>query len=259
MLETNVVTRENNSKTRILIVDDHPFMREGLKLHLNRQADFAVCAEASDLASALEAIQQSNPELVLLELKLRHGDVLEFIKAARARFPSLRILILSEYEEALYAERALRAGAHGYVMKRERADEVIAALRKVMSGELYVSRSIASLLLTKLLQAPTSTQPKTLETLSDREFQVFHMLGAGLGSRQIATQLNLSIKTIETYRENIKHKFGLRNASQLIQHATSWLHDGGVGKLAAGLNAIMPLPLHSAINNFASPRTSVAR
>jgi DNA-binding NarL/FixJ family response regulator len=234
-------------------------MREGLKLHLNRQEDLTVCAEASDLASALEAIQNSTPELIVLELKLRHGDVLEFIKAARARFPSLRILILSEYEEALYAERALRAGAHGYVMKRESADEVIAALRKVLAGELYVSRSIASLLLTKLLQAPTSTQPKTLEALSDREFQVFHMLGAGLGSRQIATQLNLSIKTIETYRENIKHKFGLRNSSQLIQHATSWLQDGGVGKLAAGLSAITQLPFHPAVNAFASPRTSVAR
>lgn len=259
MFEKNGVTRDNNHKTRVLIVDDHPFMREGLKLHLNRQGDLVVCAEANDLSSALQEIQQSNPELIVLELKLRHGDVLEFIKAARARFPSLRILILSDYEEAFYAERALRAGAHGYVLKRETADEVLSALRKVMTDELYVSRSIATLLLTKLLQAPGSAQPKPLEALSDREFQVFHMLGAGLGSRQIATQLNLSIKTIETYRENIKHKFGLKNASQLIQHATSWLQQGGAGKLAAGLGTVTPLPLHAAANGFATARTSLAR
>ena len=121
MPENNDVRRENISKARILVVDNHQFMREGIKLFLNRQGDMALCSEASDLVTALEAIQQSNPELVVLELKLRNGDVLEFIKAVRVRFPSLRILILSEYEEAMYAERALRAGAHGYVLKREPA------------------------------------------------------------------------------------------------------------------------------------------
>jgi DNA-binding NarL/FixJ family response regulator len=219
-------------KTRILVADDHPFLREGVRDYLNRQDDLTVCGESSDVASTIAAVDRCRPHLVLLDLRLGDGDVLELIKSLRSRLPSLRILILSQHEEALYAERALRAGANGYVMKQEATDEVLAAIRRVIAGELYVSKKMAAALLSKLFQTPPATsQPGTMEGLSDREFQVFQMVGAGLGTRQIAAELNLSIKTIETYRENIKHKFGLRNASELVRHATDWLQNGGAGTL----------------------------
>jgi len=233
-------------------------MREGIKQYLNRQEDMAMCAEAGELGTAMEAVQELEPDLVLLEVKLRCGDVLDFIKNVRARFPKVRMLILSQQEEALYAERALRAGAQGYVMKEEPAEEVLNAIRKVLKGELFVSRAMASSLLNKLLQAPAVPSPRPLDGLSDRELQVFNMLGVGLGSRQIATQLNLSIKTIETYRENIKHKFGLKTASELVRHATHWIQNGAAGTvhLHKDISPAICLPING--NGTIPLRLSVA-
>jgi DNA-binding NarL/FixJ family response regulator len=211
--------------TRILLLDEHPFIREGIRAFIDRQADLEVCFDTAEINAALQAIEQFHPHLVMAEVRLANGDMLEFIKTLKARFPLIRILIVSQFDESFYAERALRAGAHGYMMKHEPSLEVLLAIRKVMKGELYVSRTMASSLLSKLLQAPAAYTPRQMEGLSDREFQVFHMLGAGLGSRAIAERLKLSIKTIETYRENIKRKFGLRTSAELLRHAAQWLQE----------------------------------
>lgn len=218
-----ILEEKSKDPCRIIVLDEHPFVREGLKHYINCQPDLAVCFDTGQISSALEAAERLNAHLLMTEVRVAQGDVLEFIKTIRSRFPLMRILVLSQLEEDFYAERALRAGAHGYVMKHERTEEVLIAIRKVLKGELYVSRPIASCLLSKLLHAGTSGNPRRLDGLTDREFQVFHMLGAGLGSRQIAERLKLSVKTIETYRENIKRKFAFRTSAELLRHATHWL------------------------------------
>ncbi len=182
----------------------------------------SVCGETENVAAAAQLLESRRPSLVLLDLRLGSSDVFDLIKNWRSRFPDLRILIFSAYDEELYAERALRAGACGYLKKEETSQEAITAIRAVLNGEMYVSRKTASGLLRKLILTKPAVRDTRVEALSDRELQVFHMLGAGLGSRQIGENLHLSIKTIETYRENIKHKLGLRNAAELIRFATQW-------------------------------------
>jgi len=211
-------------KKRILVVDDHPFLREGVRRFLNQYEDLEVCGEAGDVQQATEAVERLRPDLMLLDIRLGNGDAIELIKAVRARFPTLRILVYSQHEESIFAERSLRAGAQGYLVKNETPAEVLAAVRCVLEGGLYVSRRMAGSLLNKLLHAAPGTPTNRVEGLSDREFQVFRMLGSGLTNRQISQELKLSVKTIETYRENIKHKFGLRTAAELMRHAVEWLH-----------------------------------
>lgn len=210
------------SKATILVVDDQPIFREGLTQLINRQPDMLVCGDVGNAASAAQVLETRRPDLVLLDLRLGNGDVFELIKGWKSRFPDLRVLILSAHDEALYAERVLRAGAAGYVMKAESSEDTIGAIRAVLAGEMYVSRKIASRLLHHLIQSKPVVRDARIEALSDRELQVFWMLGTGLGSREIADKLRLSIKTIETYRENIKHKLALRNAAELIRFATQW-------------------------------------
>ena len=224
-----------NGAMRIILLDEHPFIRQGIKHYLTEQRGMAVVAETGDVAHALEAIDKLDPHLVILELRLMSGDTLEFIKSVKARFPLVRILVLSQFDEKFYAERVLRAGAHGFIMKQESSEEVFEAIQKVLKGELYLSKGMASALLSRLLQTPVvHAGHQDIECLSDREFQVFHMIGAGLSNREIALRLSLSIKTIETYRENIKHKFGLRSSAELMRHATHWLQAKGVEGLSLG-------------------------
>jgi DNA-binding NarL/FixJ family response regulator len=219
----------NNSKSKvsILVVDDHPIFREGVSQLIKRQPDMVVCGEAGNGTTATQVLETRNPDLVLLDLHLDGSDVFELIKGWKSRFPELRVLILSAYDEALYAERVLRAGAGGYVMKAETSEETINAIRAVLAGEMYVSRRIASRLLAKLIQTKPIVRDAKVEGLSDRELQVFCMLGGGLRSREIGDKLHLSIKTIETYRENIKHKLSLRNASELMRIASQWVQSAG--------------------------------
>jgi DNA-binding NarL/FixJ family response regulator len=226
------VVANRKTKATILVVDDHPIFREGVTQLINRQPDMAVCGEAGNRAAALQLLETRRPSLVLLDLRPGTGDVFELIKGWKSRFPELRVLILSAYDEALYAERALRAGAGGYVRKEETAEETIGAIRAVLAGELYVSRKIGSTLLRKFILSKPAVRDAQVEALSDRELQVFMMLGAGLGSRQIGINLHLSIKTIETYRENIKHKLGLQNAAELIRIATLWAESSAAKDLA---------------------------
>src|SRR5436190_10979026 len=184
------IQKANGELTRIILLDEHPFIRGGIKQYLADQPDMLVCAETGQISEALEAIEKSDPHLIVLELRLTNGDALDFIKSVKARFPLIRMLVLSQFDERFYAERALRAGAHGFIMKQESSDEVLGAIQKVLNGELYLSRTMASSLLGRLLQAPAAPAgPRQMESLSDREFQVFHMVGAGLPSRQIAARL----------------------------------------------------------------------
>jgi DNA-binding NarL/FixJ family response regulator len=216
-------TSRRGGKALILVVDGHPIFRQGLIQLINAEPDLMVCGAAGDVATAKQMLEARSADLVLLELRLSTGDVFELIKGWKDRHPKLRVLILSGYDEALYAERALRAGATGYVMKEEDPRETLNALRAVLAGEMYLSQRMASRLLHKLIQAKPAMRDGQVDGLSDRELQVFRMLGTGLGSRMIGNDLHLSIKTIETYRENIKHKLGLRNAAELVQLATQWV------------------------------------
>jgi DNA-binding NarL/FixJ family response regulator len=216
------------SKARILVADDHPLFREGLVQLINRERDLVCCGQADNPAAVQTAVAKEKPDLLVLDLRLKHGDGIEFIKSLTRQFSALPILVLSQHDEMLYAERALRAGARGYVMKEEATDDVLNAIHSILKGELHVSRKMSVVALHKLVAGPAPVQGGgRVERLTDRELQIFQMLGAGLGTRRIAAELHLSFKTVETHRENIKHKMGLRDAASLVRAATQWLTDPG--------------------------------
>lgn len=212
-------------KVRILVVDDHPFFRRGLVDWLNQQEEMVCCGEASSAAATRAACERLQPAVVLLDLQLEDGDGLDLVSELSDRYPSMRILILSHRDESIYAHRALRAGARGYVMKSEATETVLAAVRTVLSGDIHVSRSVGARVLQRLFPDPSSSGPE-LARLTDRELQVFQLLGSGCGTREIATILKISPKTVETYRENLKHKLGLGDAAALLKAAAHWVADG---------------------------------
>jgi DNA-binding NarL/FixJ family response regulator len=197
-------------------------VREGLVRLISQHRDLACCGEAANVRETMAAVAEQKPDLVILDLRLKGEDGLELIKSLRAQFPDLRILILSQYEAPLYAERALRAGALGYLVKEQAAEEVLSAIRTVLGGELYLTRGIAALLLHKIVGSNARTATEHLKQLTDRELHVLNLLGMGLSTREIAQELKVSFKTIETHRENIKHKLGLPGAAALIHYATTW-------------------------------------
>ena len=216
----------HTAKTRILIADDHPLFRHGFMDFISSQADMTVCGEADSIPNAQSKLAECTPDLIVLGLCLGTGDTLDFIKALRAQKPKLPILVFSQYEEGLFAERALRAGAKGYLMKKTGKEELLAAIRDILSGQVYVSRALAMRAFQKSLETQPQHalgRPTRVENLSDREMHVFQLIGSGLGTRKIADALNLSVKTIETYRENIKGKLGLRNGAELTERATTWV------------------------------------
>jgi DNA-binding NarL/FixJ family response regulator len=216
-------------KKRILVVDAFPMLRHGLITFLNGQANLIVCGEADSIPSALIKIAECKPHLLVIGLRLGAADCVEFIKALKVQTPGLLILVYSGFEEGIFAMRALRAGASGYLMKRAPRDEMLAAISDVLRGELYVSRDLAM----HVFKEALATQPgfrlpgraASIENLSDREMHVFHLLGSGLGPKKMAHALNLSVKTIETYRENIKHKLGLNSGEALLARATKYVED----------------------------------
>jgi DNA-binding NarL/FixJ family response regulator len=212
------------NKRRILIADDHPLFREGLVQLINRERDLCCCGEAGTVAATQAAVATLKPDLLVLDLRLKDGDGLELIKSLKARCPDLFVLVLSEHDETLYAERTLRAGAKGYLMKEEATDEVLNAIRRILQGELYLSRKMSVLALHKLLGNVADARGDYVGRLTDRELQVFQMIGSGKGTADIAAELHVSPKTIESHRENIKHKLGLRNAVDLLCHAVHWVH-----------------------------------
>ncbi len=210
-------------KARVLLDDDHPIVRQGLTRLINQEIDLMVCGEASTIGDGYETLSALKPDLIVVDLSLEDANGLELIKRSHEQFPKLRILVLSMHKESLYAERALRAGARGYIMKQESADKVLFAIRRVLKGEIYLSDSMGSEILQKLTSGGQSRVHSPVGLLSDRELEVFELLGRGGNSRQIADRLNLSIKTVETYREHIKEKLNLRNAAELMQHAFEWV------------------------------------
>ena len=214
-------------KARILVVDDHPVVRVGLARLINQQNDLTCCGEAASVSEAQMAVAKYRPDLVILDLRLKGGDGLELIKSVKSQFPKMRILILSQYDAFLYVERALRAGALGYVVKEQAAEEVVNAVRTVLAGDVYLTRGMATRLLHNFIEPPSLTQtPRVgIESLTDRELHVLRLLGIGMGTRDIANELNLSFKTIESHRENIKHKLGLRGAAELVHYANNWAQE----------------------------------
>ncbi len=212
-------------RARILVVDDHPMVRDGLIRLISRQSDLVHCGEAGTVAEAQAAVAKQKPDLVILDLRLKGGDGLELMKSWKSQYPGLRVLVLSQYEAQFYAERALRAGALGYVVKEQAAEEVLKAIRAVLAGEVYLTRGMAALLLRRFVGIAPEGSRAGLEQLTDRELQVLQLLGAGLSTREIATELKLSFKTVETHRENIKRKLGLRGANELILFATEWARE----------------------------------
>jgi len=206
---------------RVFLVDDHPVVRQGLSLLINQEADLIVCGEAEAAWSVPAALAALNPDVLVLDLSLNGPDGLDLLKSIRATQRSLPILILSVHDESMYAERALRAGANGYIMKQEATERVLIAIRRVLGGELYVSDRIANTMLQQLTKQGSSPQ-SLISTLSDRELEVFRLIGDGHGTREIAEELRLSIKTVESYQAHIKDKLSLPSARALMQRAIEW-------------------------------------
>ena len=214
-----------SKKIRIIVVDDHPFFRHGVVQWINQQSDLTCCGEADSIAQAKAVVASLTPDVILLDLQLKDGDGLDLTMALSQEYPAVRIVILSHRDEAVYAHRALRAGARAYIMKSEGTELVKAAIQAVMKGEIYVSRPVAARALQKLLPDPGSSEFQ-LDRLSDREVQVFQLLGAACGTRDIAALLKISPKTVETYRENLKHKLHLADAEALVRAAKNWVEHG---------------------------------
>jgi DNA-binding NarL/FixJ family response regulator len=209
-------------KQRVFVVDDHPIVRQGLALLINREQDLMVCGDAEDAYTALTAIAGCRPDIMVVDISLNGPDGLDLLKNIRARYPDLPVLILSMHDESIYAERALRAGAQGYIMKQEATEKVLVALRRILSNEIYVSERIANRMLQRYIGSPGTGQPSSIADLTDRELEVFRLIGEGHSTRQIAEELHISVKTVESYQAHIKEKLSLRSARELVQHAIQW-------------------------------------
>jgi DNA-binding NarL/FixJ family response regulator len=209
-------------KKTVFVVDDHPIVRQGLTLLINQEPDLAVCGDAEEMHAALTAIPAVKPDILIVDISLNGPDGLELLKNIRLTSPRLPVLILSMHDESIYAERALRAGANGYIMKQEATEKVLVALRRILSGEIYVSRRIANSMLQHYFRGASSSEHSSISELTDRELEVFRLIGEGHGTRQIAEVLHLSVKTVESYQAHIKEKLCLRSARELVQHAVEW-------------------------------------
>jgi DNA-binding NarL/FixJ family response regulator len=208
---------------RIVIVDDHPLFRKGLEQLIHSDAAFAVCGEAGNASQAMDVIRKLDPDLAIVDLSLPGANGIELIKNIRAEFPNLPILVLSMHDESLYALRALRAGAEGYVMKHEAMANVIQAIHEVFSGRPYLSPAMAAQVITKFAHHQSENQPDTVERLSDRELEILELIGKGREVREIANRLHLSPKTVETHRAHIKEKLQLKNARDVVRFAVQWI------------------------------------
>jgi DNA-binding NarL/FixJ family response regulator len=210
------------AKKRILVVDDHPIVRQGLALLINREPDMVVCGEAEEAMGALHVLASARPDVLIVDISLNGPDGLDLLKSIRATHPTLPVLILSMHDESIYSERALRAGANGYIMKQEATEKVLVALRRILSGEIYVSDRLANKMLKHYITGSGTLRSSSIADLSDRELEVFRLIGEGHGTRQIADELHISIKTVESYQAHIKEKLSLRSARELMQHAIQW-------------------------------------
>jgi len=210
-------------KHRVVIVDDHPILRQGLAEIIEHEEDLEVCGQAEDAAEAMEAAASLEPDMLIVDISLKGSSGIELIKQIKAQYPAMPVLTLSAHAESLYAERALLAGARGYITKHEATDEVIKAIHRVLDGQIYLSSGIAETVVSRLAAAGSARGGSPIESLSEREQEVFGLIGQGHGTRQIADKLGLSVKTIETYRANIKEKLNLEDAHALTNYAIQWV------------------------------------
>ena len=218
--------KAGNKKAKIFIVDDHPIVRQGMVQLIDQELDLSVCGEAEDAPEALEGIARCQPDVVLVDISLKTTSGVDLIKDLKIRNPHLPVLVLSMHDESFYAERVLRAGARGYVTKEEATEKVLIAIRRVLSGEIYLSDRMSAKMLSKLVNGRFDASGLPAERLTDRELQIFELIGQGQGTREIAVKMHLSIKTIESHRANIKRKLNLDNATQLLQQAIQWVQSG---------------------------------
>lgn len=207
-------------RRRVLIVDDHPIVRQGLKRMIEAEADMEVCGEAATEVQARRAIRELTPDIVIVDLALQEGDGLELVRDVHAHHPDVPMLVLSMHDETIYAERLLSEGASGYIMKQAAADQLLNALRTVLRGETYLSETLQTQLRSRAGHAVNEGNP--VERLSNRELQVLNLVGRGVSSREIAAELGLSVKTVESHRQSIKRKLNLTTNSQLLQYAINW-------------------------------------
>jgi DNA-binding NarL/FixJ family response regulator len=212
---------------KVFIVDDHPFMRRGLAATISDQDDMEVCGEASGKTEAMQLIAEAEPDLVVIDISLEDGNGIELIKDIKGSWPDMKMLVSSMHEESLFAERAVRAGAMGFVNKAEPVQHFVEALRRVASGRIYLSQRMTDRMLNQAISHSEEPPASPYERLSDREMEVFEMIGNGLGTKQIAGKLELSRKTVETYREHIKSKLNLANGTELTRHAVQWVLERG--------------------------------
>jgi DNA-binding NarL/FixJ family response regulator len=208
-------------KNRILVVEDHPLVRAGLRSFVDAEADLMVCGEASTARDAIELARTQNPDLVLVDISLEDGNGIDLIKRLKAKHPALRMLVCSMHDESLFAERALNAGAHGYINKHQAAEEVLDAIREVLAGHVYLSEEMVERVITGFAKKKEGGS-SGIEALTDRELEVFGLIGQGLSTSKIAERLQLSVKTIETHREKIKRKLQLPSGGELVRHAVQW-------------------------------------
>ena len=221
-------TETKNAKSnKVLLVEDHPMFREHLGQLINRELGMSVCGEADNIKDAMRLIEKTQPDIAIVDITLRGSSGLELLKDIKAQGLNINVLVLSMHDEELYAERALRAGAKGYITKNEASTEVVKAIRCVMQGEVYASKQMTARLLERMTHRRAGSDIIGMETLADRELEVFQMLGRGKSTREIAQTLNLGASTVETYRARIKEKLQLRSAAELYLRAGQWVRDHG--------------------------------
>ncbi|MGH7875076.1 MAG: response regulator transcription factor [Candidatus Binatia bacterium] len=220
-----VPERKPGTKTKraVFVIDDHPIVREGLTQLINREPDLVVCGHAEYAYEAVKSVELVKPDVAIADISLKGTDGIELIKNLKTRAPALAVLVLSIHDESLYAARALRAGARGYIMKQEATENVLIALRRVLNGEIYLSERMSNKMLQQFVGLSSTATGFSIDRLSDRELEVFRLIGEGHGTRRIAEELRLSIKTVESYREHIKDKMTLSDANELVQHAVHWV------------------------------------
>lgn len=225
MKDSNHIQTKGGGGIRVLVVDDHPVVRESLKMIIQREPDLVVCGEAEDREQALELAAGLDAQLAIIDLTLKNSHGLELIKDLGNRCPKIKILVLSMQDEALYAERVIRAGACGFITKQETPGKILLAIRQILSGEIYWTEKAAARVASKVARSPRASASFSVEGLTDREVQVFQLIGIGQSTQQIATALHINASTVETYRARIKVKLNLKNTVELLQCAIRWSHD----------------------------------
>lgn len=209
--------------TRIMIVDDHPIVANGIKQLIEREPDLKVCESVEDADSAIRSVEKDRPDLMIVDISLKgSANGIDLIKGLKKRYPGIKTLVLSMHDENLYAERAIKAGAMGYVMKNDLTDNIVKAIRKILLGNLYLSDNITSRLLNNVIHEGENDEDECLKRLTDREFQIFQLISQARGTSEIARELNICVKTVESHRLRIKNKLGLKNSTEMIKYAIEW-------------------------------------